>query len=148
MTEVRKSGTIYKCRRCLKRPNETYRPDPNEVLMVCAECGTENWCLPVKGKVKAKKVIEAAEREVAESTPDEVPLDPSTDDSELEQESESPPIQTEDGEIETETVKEIVNEKLDKEIEEIIEEEAINVTMTERESLLAKLAALDSEETE
>ena len=143
--------TIWKCRRCLKRPNETYRPDPNEVLKVCAECGTENWCLPVgkeKGATKAKKVSEAAEREVAESTPDEVPLDPSTDDSELEQESESPPIQTEDGEIETETVKEIVNEKLDKEIEEIIEEEAINVTMTERESLLAKLAALDSEETE
>ena len=120
------SEMIYKCRRCLKRPNMTYRPDPNEVLKVCAECGTENWCLPVgkeKGAVKAKKVSKAAEREVAESIPDEVPLETSTEDNKLEQESENP-------------------------VTPEIEAESATEAVSERESLLAKLAALDSEETE
>ena len=75
MTEVRKSGTIYKCRRCLKRPNETYREDPNEVLAICAECGTENWCLPVgkeKGATKTKKVSEPQPPTAAEEVPESI----------------------------------------------------------------------------
>ena len=111
---------IYKCRRCLKRPNMTYRPDPNEVLKVCAECGTENWCLPVRGKTKAKKANEVAKGEVAESIPDE-----SVD--------------------YIEATKDMIAEAKKEAAEE---EEAESVTEATRETLLARLAKLDAEETE
>ena len=50
-----KSEKIFVCRRCLNVHNTTVGKDPNEVLAICSECGTENWCLPVAGKKSAKK---------------------------------------------------------------------------------------------
>ena len=140
MTEVRKSGTIYKCRRCLKRPNETYREDPNEVLAICAECGTENWCLPVgkeKGAAKAKKVVEAAETEVAESTPEVSMEDP---------QEPAGQAYTDEG-LEAESVTEAISEA-DEDPAMDVENYTDLDKETERETLLARLAKLDAEETE
>ena len=122
------SEMIYKCRRCLKRPNETYRPDPNEVLKVCAECGTENWCLPVRGKTKAKKASEVAKGEVDESIPTE----------EAAKIVAATMVET------TKTLSGLALSK--KDVESVTE--AVNETLTERETLLARLAKLDAEETE
>ena len=126
--------TEYKCRRCLKRPNETYRPDPNEVLKVCAECGTENWCLPVRGKTKAKKA-----RKVAESISEGV-------------RGQKADLVVEDDIVEAESVTEATSEVVEEHYlpdGTVLEtEKAVNETLTERETLLARLAKLDAEETE
>ena len=140
---VNRMTEVYKCRRCLKRPNMTYRPDPNEVLKVCAECGTENWCLPVgkeKGATKAKKVVEAAETEVAESTPSEVKRIEGTD-ALIESAEEIK------AELEAESVTEVPLDDGQVSSEEQ-ESPTSNETMTEKERLLARLAKLDAEETE
>ena len=146
------SEMIYKCRRCLKRPNETYREDPNEVLVICAECGTENWCLPVKGKVKAKKVSEVTEREVAESTLDEQ----GTKDAEfilreslgMEHPEETESIPDEVVAAVNESPKSVTKEEAEKPLEAESVTEAVSEEEAEKKRLRARLAELEAKETE
>ena len=112
--------------------------------MICAECGTENWCLPVRGKTKAKKASEAAKGEVAESIPELI--DKAIE--EIPQKTVETVIEEIEAESVTEATSEVVEEHYLPDGTVLETEKAVNETLTEKETLLARLAKLDAEETE
>ena len=87
MTEINEFEFV--CLRCLRDDETAEVAGPEKVIAECARCGTENWCLKIRGGKEAVEAVEGTSEEVAESieTPSgkSVPYIPlETDDEETE----------------------------------------------------------------